>query len=98
MVSHRAPEQRCDDDFEAIRRGLNEAIAHAKGEPEADGVRIHVPDESPAKHARRLRLTLGRLDYDVYAGQAHRCSRLSEAIFIDPLRAEFDRDLGSHPI
>lgn len=46
---HRTPEQQRDDDFEAIRRGLNETIAHAKGKPEADGVRIHVPDESPTK-------------------------------------------------
>jgi|ThiBiot_300_plan_2_1041538.scaffolds.fasta_scaffold112358_2 hypothetical protein len=49
MVDHRTPEQRRDDDFEAIRRGLNEAIAHAKGEPEAGGDRILVSDETPAK-------------------------------------------------
>lgn len=35
VVDHRTPEQRRDDDFEAIRRGLNEAIAHAKGDAEA---------------------------------------------------------------
>ena len=49
MVDHRTPEQLRDDDFEAIKRGLNEAIAHAEGEPEASGVRVHVPDESPPR-------------------------------------------------
>lgn len=46
MVDRRTLEQRRDDDFEALMRALNEAIAHAKGEPEGAGVRIFVPDES----------------------------------------------------
>lgn len=83
MVDHRTPEQRRDDDFEAIRRGLNEAIAHAKGEPEAEVTASLFQMKRQPKYAHRLRLTLRGLDCDVLAGPSHRCSRLSEAIFVD---------------
>ncbi|MNR33323.1 hypothetical protein D3C85_1509890 [compost metagenome] len=43
VTDKRTPEQRRDDDFEGIMRGLTEALANVKGEPEGTGVRIHRP-------------------------------------------------------
>lgn len=43
MTDKRTPEQRRDDDFEGIMRGLTEALANVKGEPEGARVRIHRP-------------------------------------------------------
>lgn len=60
MLDHRTPEQRRDDDFEAIRRGLNEAIAYAKGESEVGDNRILVSDETPAKTCAPIEADLKR--------------------------------------
>lgn len=43
VTDKRTSEQRRDDNFEGIMRGLTEALANVKGEPEGAGVRIHRP-------------------------------------------------------
>jgi len=80
-----------------IRRGLNEAIAHVKGEEEAGGIRIFVPDETPAKTCAPIEADLKELDCEVYAGRAiaHQCLRLSEAIFIEAPALSHSRSIRS---
>ena len=43
MTDTQTAEQRRDDDFDSIMKGLAEAAAHAEGGPEGDGVRVYVP-------------------------------------------------------
>lgn len=47
MPDTRASKQRRDDDFDAIMKGLNEAIADAEDAPK--GACVHVPDSNDDK-------------------------------------------------
>lgn len=53
MTDTQTAEQRRDDDFDSIMKGLTEAAAHAEGPPEGEGVRVQVP--STAGQRKRLK-------------------------------------------
>ena len=52
MADTQTSEQRRDDDFDSIMKGLAEAAAHAEGGPEGEGVRVHVPSTARPKAIR----------------------------------------------